>query len=294
LYDFAATHGVGHRRLGKLIVATDEAQIQRLRDIETMARANDVNDVTLIDGAEAMRMEPALSAVAALVSPSTGIIDSHGLMLALEGDAAAAGTAFAFHSPVASGRIAGDRIKLDVGGAEPVTLAAHWVINCAGHGAQELAARIDGLSRQTIPAGAKVKGSYFSLSGSAPFSRLIYPLPSATRLGIHLALDLSGRARFGPDAEPVETLDYRVDPARAPSFYTAIRQYWPSLPDDALHPDYSGIRPVLNGVGGPKVDFVIQGPKEHGVKGLINLYGIESPGLTASLAIAEEVVTAVA
>jgi L-2-hydroxyglutarate oxidase LhgO len=168
------------------------------------------------------------------------------------------------------------------------------VLNCAGHGAQQLATRIDGLAPRTIPAGAKVKGGYFSLSGRAPFSRLIYPFPNPTRLGVHLAFDLSGRACFEPDAEAVEELDYHVDPTRTPLFYSAVRQYWPGLADDALLPDYAGVRPVLNGIGGPKVDFVIQGSKEHGIKGLINLYGIESSGLMASPAIAEEVLTTVA
>jgi L-2-hydroxyglutarate oxidase LhgO len=289
LYAYCRDHGVGHNRLGKLIVATEPDQIPALRSIEAHARANGVADIAWIDGAEAMRMEPALNAVAALHSPSTGIIDSHGYMLALQGDAEAHGVGLAFVSPVTGGKLLAEGgALLQIGGAEPMDLKARWVINSAGLGAQAIAASLDGLPAATIPEGAMAKGSYFTLSGRSPFSRLIYPLPGFTGLGVHLTLDLAGQARFGPDAEMVTVEDYAVDPRRAPLFYEAIRRYWPGLGDGLLHPDYAGIRPVLNGVGGPKVDFVIQGPRDHGAKGLINLYGIESPGLTASLAIAEE------
>jgi L-2-hydroxyglutarate oxidase LhgO len=290
LYDFCRSHGVGHSRLGKLIVATEDVQIPALRSIEAHARANGVADIAWLEGKEAIRMEPALRAVAALHSPSTGIVDSHGYMLALQGDAEAAGAALAFHSPLRGARLRSDgRIELDVGGDNPLDLVATHVVNSAGLQAQAVAHRIEGLAPATVPAGAMAKGSYFSFSGRAPFSRLIYPLPGFTGLGVHLTLDLGGKARFGPDAQMVTAEDYAVDPERGRGFYQAVRRYWPDLPDNSLQPDYSGIRPVLQGTGGAKVDFVIQGPAEHGAKGLINLYGIESPGLTASLAIAEQI-----
>ena len=289
LYPFLAEHGVGHKRLGKLIVATDKSQIDALRGIEARALANGVQDIRWIDGGEAIRLEPALHAVAALHSPSTGILDSHGYMMALLGDAEAAGASLALLSPIVEGMAEGGRLTLYIGGSETMNLAPRWTINCAGLNAQTVAASIRGLPPETIPARTLIKGSYFTLGCRSPFSRLIYPLPGPSGLGVHLTIDMGGQARFGPDAEIVAREDYSVDPRRAEGFYEAIRRYWPELADGQLHPAYAGIRPALAKSGGPTVDFMIQGPDRHGVKGLINLYGIESPGLTASLAIADHV-----
>ena len=289
LYPFLAEHGVGYKRLGKLIVATDESQIAALRGIEARALANGVHDIRWIDGGEAMRLEPAIHAVAALHSPSTGIVDSHGYMMALLGDAQAAGAALALLSPIAEGTVDGGKLTLHIGGSETMKLAPRWTINCAGLNAQAVAASIRGLPPETIPARTLIKGSYFTLGCPSPFSHLIYPLPGPSGLGVHLTIDMGGQARFGPDAEIVTREDYSVDPCRADGFYEAIRRYWPELGNAQLHPAYAGIRPALAKSGGPTVDFMIQGPDRHGVKGLINLYGIESPGLTASLAIAEQV-----
>ncbi|WP_368644551.1 NAD(P)/FAD-dependent oxidoreductase [Castellaniella ginsengisoli] len=291
LYDYCSSHGIAHRRCGKLIVATDDAQIDALRRIAAAAHANGVRDLRQLDAAQAQAREPALRCVAALESPSTGIIDSHGLMLALQGDLEAAGGLLALRSPVLSGRVLkdGGGILLRIGGGEPMELIARRVVNCAGLHAQTVAAALDGLPPACIPAGRYAKGNYYALSGKAPFSRLIYPVPEPGGLGVHLTLDLGGQARFGPDVEWIDGIDYRVDPARADGFYAAIRRYWPGLRDGALHPDYAGIRPKLIVPAGQDADFLIQDVRAHGVPGLVNLYGIESPGLTACLAIADEV-----
>jgi L-2-hydroxyglutarate oxidase LhgO len=291
LYPYCSARGVGHRRCGKLIVATDEAQIPGLRQIEAKALANGVDDIRWIEGTEAMEMEPALSCVAALSSPSTGIIDSHGLMLAYLGDAEDRGTMIAFKSPVLGGRVTGaGEIELSVGGAAPMTLAARTVINSAGLDAQPVALSIEGLDPATVPPRYFAKGNYFSLTGRAPFTHLIYPAPEAAGLGVHLTLDLGGQAKFGPDVEWIDEIDYEVDPRRCEGFYAAVRRYWPGLADDSLVPAYSGIRPKIQAPGEAALDFVIQGPDDHNVAGLVNLYGIESPGLTASLAIADAAV----
>jgi len=234
-------------------------------------------------------IEPAVRCVDALLSPSTGVIDSHQYMLALEGDAEDAGAAIAFGSPVTSGRVTAAGIVLSVGGADATTLLAHAVVNCAGHDAQRVARAIDGVAAGSIPPAYLCKGNYFRLATKSPFSRLVYPLPEAAGLGVHVTLDLAGQARFGPDIEWVDALDYNVDPARAERFYPAIRRYWPDLQDGALVPDYAGVRPKVQAPNEPARDFVISGPRDHGVAGLVNLYGIESPGLTASLAIADYV-----
>lgn len=289
LYDYCASHGVAHQRRGKLIVATRDEQIGALERIGAAAAANGVHDLRRLDAAQARAREPALRCVAALESPSTGIIDSHGLMLALLGDLESAGGLVAVRSPVLSGRILADGILLRVGGDEPMELIARRVVNCAGLHAQTVAAAIDGLPPGSIPAGRYAKGNYYALSGKAPFSRLIYPVPEPGGLGVHLTLDLGGQARFGPDVEWVDAIDYTVDPARADGFYAAIRRYWPDLRDGALRPDYAGIRPKLAVPAGQDADFLIQDARTHGVPGLVNLYGIESPGLTACLAIADEV-----
>ncbi len=300
LYAYCEANHVPHRRCGKLIVATDDAQRDALAAIEAAARANGVADLRRLDADAARALEPALHCVAALESPSTGIVDSHALMLALLGDAERAGAMIAYRSPVVGGQvIAGDgeaadgggrgEIELEIGGDEPVTLRARRVINAAGLHAQAVAGALRGLAPESIPRARYAKGNYYSLSGRAPFSRLVYPVPEPGGLGVHLTLDLANQARFGPDVEWIDTIDYRVDPARAERFYDAIRRYWPALPDAALQPAYSGIRPKLEAAHGGAADFVIQGAPEHGVPGLVNLYGIESPGLTASLAIADAV-----
>ena len=295
LYAYCESTGVGYRRCGKLIVATNEAQREALHAIEAAARANGVHDLRWVSREEARDIEPALECVAALESPSTGIIDSHGLMLALQGDFESAGGMLALCSPVTGGQIdhGGSQpqpIRLEIGGEEPIELLAHRVINSAGLYAQTVAASLRGLDPASIVPGRYAKGNYYSLAGRAPFSRLIYPVPEHGGLGVHLTLDLGNQARFGPDVEWIDDIDYRVDPARADAFYAAIRTYWPALPDHALQPGYAGIRPKLMVDGAVGGDFVIQDASAHGVAGLINLYGIESPGLTASLAIADEVV----
>ena len=289
LYQFCDAHGVAHRRCGKLIVACDAAEAERLDAIRGRAEANGVGDMRRLDAAAAQALEPELACTAALLSPSTGILDSHGYMVALQGEAEAAGAMFAFHSPVAGGRAVDGGVFLEVGGSEPMALQASLVVNAAGLHAPALAGAIAGMPSQLVPTAHYAKGSYFSLTGRAPFDRLVYPVPVPGGLGVHLTLDLGGQARFGPDVEWVERIDYAVDPRRAAVFYDAVRRYWPALRDDALLPGYSGIRPKIVPPGAPGQDFVVQGPAAHGVAGLVNLFGIESPGLTASLALADHV-----
>ncbi|MGI4814405.1 MAG: NAD(P)/FAD-dependent oxidoreductase [Janthinobacterium lividum] len=299
LYRYAEDKQIEYRRCGKLLVATTAAQLPMLSSITSNAAANGVHDLRLLHADEANRLEPALRCVAALESPSTGIIDSHGLMQALRGDFETAGGMVAFASPVLGGGCVrhGDAtagITLEVGGAEPMQLTARRVVNAAGLFAQQVAASLRDVPAASIPPARFVKGNYFSLTGRSPFSRLIYPMPENAGLGVHLTLDLGGQARFGPDVEPIEAspdaIDYRVDARRADSFYGAIRRYWPDLADGALAPAYAGVRPQLAEACGNAGDFVIQDVSVHGVAGLINLYGIESPGLTACLALADMVV----
>jgi L-2-hydroxyglutarate oxidase LhgO len=289
LYPFLAEHGVPHRRCGKLIVATELQQVPALEKLRAQAADNGVTDLRMLSASEAKAMEPELACVAALESPSTGVIDSHRFMLALRGKAEDHGASVAFRSPVLGGSVKRDGIELEVGGTEPMRLRARTVVNCAGLSAQELARRLEGFPANKLPPAYYCKGNYFSLSGRSPFSRLIYPAPETAGLGVHLTLDLAGQARFGPDVEWIERIDYDVDPGRAGSFYSAIRRYWPALKDGALQPAYSGIRPKLQARGEPARDFLIQGPKDHGIARLANLFGIESPGLTAALAIGEHV-----
>jgi L-2-hydroxyglutarate oxidase LhgO len=296
LYAYLDAHGIAHRRCGKLLVATSAVQQARLGDIQAQAARNGVDDLRLLDAAALRAMEPELNAVAALHSPSTGIVDSHGLMLALLGDLRAQGGALALLSPAQAVVCGQDAHVVQVGGDQASELQARWVVNAAGLWAPDLAARIGGLAPQHVPTARYAKGHYFALAGRAPFSRLIYPVPEDAGLGVHLTLDLAGQARFGPDVEWItpaspDAIDYRVDPTRAAAFEAAIRRYWPALPPNALQPAYSGVRPKLQQPGEAAHDFVLQGPAEHGVRGLLNLYGIESPGLTASLAIADEVVS---
>jgi L-2-hydroxyglutarate oxidase LhgO len=289
LYAYCAERGVPHRNCGKLIVATNEEEAGRLEAIRARAAANGVDDLRLIPAAEAKAMEPALRCTAALVSPSTGIVDSHAYMLALQGDAENAGAVFAFRAPVEHGRVGEAGITLRVGGAEPMELGCRLLVNAAGLHAPRLARSLEGMPAEHVPQAYFAKGNYFTLAGRSPFSRLIYPVPVPGGLGTHLTLDLAGQARFGPDVEWVDRLDYTVDPRRADSFYAAIRRWWPELPDGALMPGYAGIRPKIVPPGAPAQDFVVQGRAVHGVPGLVNLFGIESPGLTASLALAEHV-----
>jgi len=290
LYDYCAERGVGHRRCGKLIVATSEAQCAPLAALERQGRANGVQDLQPLNRAQAQALEPQLQCVAALLSPSTGIVDSHALMHSLQGDLEHAGGVVALGTTVSS-IVAGAPHVVQAGGME---IAARIVVNAAGLFAPALAARTQGLPAAKQPVGRFAKGHYFSLAGRPPFSRLIYPLPEAAGLGVHLTLDLAGQVRFGPDVEWVEPdaeggLDYRVDITRAAGFETEIRRYWPGLPAGALQPAYTGVRPKLQSPGEPAQDFRIDGPGEHGIDGLVNLFGIESPGLTACLALAEEV-----
>ncbi|HSG75460.1 MAG TPA: NAD(P)/FAD-dependent oxidoreductase [Burkholderiales bacterium] len=286
LYAYCAERGVPHRRCGKLIVATDAAQRDALEGIRRKAHANGVTDVVRVSPAEVRAMEPELACVDALYSPSTGIIDSHALMLAYLGDAENAGAMLALKSPLEAARVTPQGIELHVAGAEP--LLARHVVNSAGLTAPSLARRFEGYAPQHAPRELYAKGNYYSLARRAPFTHLVYPVPEPGGLGVHVTLDLGGRARFGPDVEWVDSIDYRVDPARAQAFYAAIRRYWPGLPDGALEPGYAGIRPKISGRGEPAADFVVQGPHAHGVPGLVHLFGIESPGLTASLALADD------
>ena len=289
LYPYLERRGVAHRRCGKLIVATDTGQIAGLAKLHAQARANGVDDLRLLEAREARVLEPQLSCVAALESPSTGIIDSHAYMLALRGEAEDRGAAIAFRSPLTGGRVQPAGIELEVGGAEPVRLLARTVVNSAGLHAQEVARCLQGFPSDRVPPTYYCKGNYFSLSGRSPFARLVYPAPESAGLGVHLTLDMAGQARFGPDVEWIERIDYDVDPGRSRVFYDAIRRYWPGLKDGSLQPAYCGIRPKIQSRNEPSRDFLIQGPEEHGVPGLVNLFGVESPGLTASLAIADHV-----
>lgn len=287
LYAYCAGHGVEHRRLGKLVVATNPAHIPALEALRRQAEVCGVDDLAWLDGKQAVALESNLACVAAFHSPSTGIIDAQGLMLSLRGEAESHGAILALNAPMESGRVTGSGFELTVGGAAPMRVACKTLINAAGLNAQAIARGLEGLDPKHIPTRHVAKGSYFSLSGKTPFTRLIYPLPEPGGLGVHVTLDLGGQARFGPDVEWIETPNYDVDPARAAGFYPAIRSYFPQLPDNALQPAYAGVRPKISGPKDAAADFRIDGPECHGIPGLVNLFGIESPGLTSSLAIAE-------
>jgi len=289
LYAYCEAHGVPYRRCGKLIVATGAEQIPELKAIQQKAHANGVADVAEIPAAEAMRMEPALRCVAALHSPSTGIVDSHALMLAYLGDAEAAGAMLALKSPLTGCQFCSGKFVLNVGGEEPTEITADSLVNSAGLRAPSVARLLAAMPPERIPPELYAKGNYYALAGRPPFSRLVYPVPEPGGLGVHVTLDLAGQARFGPDVEWVERISYEVDPRRAERFYAAIRRYWPALPEGALAPGYAGIRPKISGPKEPAADFQVQGPAGHGIPGLVNLFGIESPGLTASLALADDV-----
>ena len=287
LYAFCRDRGIAHRRCGKLIVASSAAQCGELARIRTAALANGVA-LTELGGADARALEPQLRCVAALHSPLSGIVDTHGLMLALLAEAESRGATLLCRSAVTGVALHQGAFRVAVNEI-PAALEARALINCAGLDAPHLAGLMEGFPQQLVPRPHLSKGSYFILSGSAPFTRLIYPLPEGDWLGIHLTLDLAGRARFGPDVEWVQERDYSVDPARAPSFYASIRSWWPGLTDGALSPGYAGLRPKISGPGEPSADFRIDGEAAHGVPGLVQLFGIESPGLTAALAIGEHV-----
>ena len=288
LYDYCAQRGIGHSRCGKLIVATDPLQLMQLQNIITKAAANGVGDLALLTRQQARAMEPQLECVGAVHSPGTGIIDSHGLMLSLQGDIENAGGTIVLNTPVDHIKCAHGAIEIEA--SDGTALLATTVINAAGLQAPLLAGRTQGLDGKHVPPTFWAKGNYFTLQGKSPFTSLIYPVPEVAGLGVHLTLDLGGQAKFGPDVQWVESPDdLRVDPSRGEAFYAEVRKYWPGLQDGALQAGYAGIRPKLQGPGKPAGDFVMQGEAMHGVPGLVNLFGIESPGLTSSLAIAEHV-----
>ncbi len=290
LYDYCASHGIAHRAAGKLIVATEDDQLPFLESLKARAAINGVHDLRSLTLDEIAEREPAIRVKGALLSPSTGLIDSHGLMLAYQGDAEAAGAMIAFNTPVDSGRVDGEDFLIQAGGEAPMEIACRELINAAGLEAQSVARRISGIPADTIPGRYLARGVYFTLSSKSPLRGLIYPVPDpAGGLGVHVTVDLGGQTKFGPDVEWIDEIDYTVDPARAERFYASIRRYWPDLPDGALQPGYAGIRPKIHPKGSHETDFVIQGAADHEIKGLVNLYGIESPGLTSSMAIAEEV-----
>ena len=289
LYRFCEDYAVPHRRCGKLIVATSEAELPKLKALQVQADANGVHDLQPLSSAEAREMEPHLACVAAVLSPSTGIIDSAAYMTALLGDAEAHGAMLALETPVVAGAIEHDGVVIETAGDEPMTLKAGLLVNAAGLGAQAVARGLQGMPADKIPPLHLAKGNYYALTGRAPFSRLVYPMPEGGGLGVHLTLDTGGQARFGPDVEWIDEIDYHVDPRRADGFYEAIRRYWPALQDNALQPAYAGIRPKIERPGGPATDFMIQTADLHGIPHLVNLFGVEFPGLTSSLAIAERV-----
>lgn len=290
LYKYCEEHNVPFKCYGKYIIATSEQQQPQLQTILRNAHTNGVNDMVPLDRTEMQRKEPHLKCVSALWSPSTGIIDSHVFMLALQADLENAGGIIVFKSTVTGGSVVNGLLELVVqNGDGSFHLAANIVVNCAGLGGDKLAHSIDGIKTEILPSYSYAKGNYFTYSGKSPFTSLIYPVPNEYGLGIHGTLDMAGNLRFGPDVEWTNKISYEVDPIRGEIFYEAIRRYWPELSDSSLLPAYSGIRPKINGKGLPAVDFSIQGESEHGVAGLINLFGIESPGLTSSLALADYV-----
>jgi L-2-hydroxyglutarate oxidase LhgO len=290
LYAYCAAHGVPHRKLGKLVVVGNDADRPALEKLYAQATRNGVEGLRMLEGAEAMRMEPALACVAAFHSPETGIIDSHRYMLALQGDLEDRGGMLALNTPVERLTPVQGGWEVRFGGSEPGMLTVDAVVNSAGHGAQAVARATESYPPQRVPKLVLAKGNYFSYSGKPAFTRLIYPAPVPGGLGVHVTLDLAGRMRFGPDVEWIDHYDYAVDPRRGETFYKPIRSYWPALPDNSLVADYAGIRPKLTGPGEPAADFMIDTPAEHGLERLVHLFGIESPGLTASLSLAEQVV----
>jgi L-2-hydroxyglutarate oxidase LhgO len=289
LYAYAEERRIPHLKCGKLIVATNPEQRGKLADIQARAKANGVDDLLLLSAKEVRELEPQVSALAGLLSPSTGIIDVHELMNCYLADAENHGATAALGCPLESGTITDDGFILNIGGPAPLSLSCSILVNAAGFGAQKIAQKLEGFDPTKVPPRHLAKGNYFSLSGAQPFSHLVYPVPEAGGLGVHATLDLAGQVRFGPDVEWIDEVDYHVTPERSARFYDLVRRYWPGLKDGALRPDYSGIRPKVCAQGEPDADFILQGPLEHGIPQLVNLFGIESPGLTSSLAIAERV-----
>ncbi|MDE2229002.1 MAG: NAD(P)/FAD-dependent oxidoreductase [Alphaproteobacteria bacterium] len=288
LYEYCAAHGVATKRIGKLVVATDDDEVPQLAKVMARAAANGVDDLELLDAKTARAMEPELSCVGAFHSPSTGLIDSHALMLSLQGEAEAHGATVALRAEVGAGHVLdGGGFTLEIIGDGAMTLDCEILVNAAGLYAPGVARRVAGVPPESIPRDYYCRGVYFTLPGKAPFRRPVYPVPEHAGLGVHYTPDLAGQGRFGPDTEWIDGIDYTVDPQRGARFYAAIRKYWPALPDDALQPGYAGIRPKISAPDEPAADFRIDGAERHGVPGLINLFGIESPGLTSSLAIAD-------
>ena len=294
LYQYCKDKHVPHKETGKLIVATAPEEVPILHDLHARAVANGAGTVEFLSAAEAQRLEPALRCSGALHVHATSIVASRALMLALQADAEAAGATFVLRTPFRSGRAMGAKFEVQAGvGKVPTILRSTCLVNAAGLNAQSVAERITRMQASLVPKRYLNKGVYFALGGAAPFSRLVYPTPRADGLGIHFTLDMAGKGRVGPDDAWVDAVDYSVDPARAKDFYTAVRRYYPDLKDGTLKPAFAGIRPKIQAPGAPAADFVIQGRAQHGIRGLVNLFGIESPGLTAALAIAGEVATMV-
>jgi L-2-hydroxyglutarate oxidase LhgO len=291
LYEFCQSHGVDYRKCGKLVVAINEAELAKVETIKKQGETNGVEGLEMIGGNAARALEAELSCIGALLSPESGIVDSHGFMRALWGELEDRGGMIAFATPVERLSYKAARWHVRFGGRDAGEIDFDAVVNSAGLGAQALARRIDGYPADKVPRLVLAKGNYFSFTGRPVFSRLVYPTPVDGGLGVHVTLDLAGRMRFGPDVEWIKEESYSVDASRADSFYARIRNYWPGLPDASLVPDYCGIRPKLTGPGEPAADFMIAGPADHGMPRLVNLFGIESPGLTSSLSIAEDVVT---
>ncbi len=292
LYAYCNRRAVAHRRCGKLIVATAPGQVDALMALRAAGERNGVEGLVMLGRDDARALEPALACHAALLSPETGIVDSHGLMQSLLADAEAAGAVCAFNCPVTGAQVLPDGVRVETGGADPFVLHARAVVNAAGLAAIAVARAMRGMAQDWLPEPRFAKGSYFALAGPAPFARLIYPVPEPGGLGVHLTLDLGGQAKFGPDVEwidpaPAGAFDYRVDPARSERCYDAVRRYWPDLPAGALQPAYAGVRPKLHGPDAPAADFVVADARTHGVPGVVHLLGIESPGLTAALALGD-------
>ena len=292
LYAYCAERGIAHRRIGKLVVATSPDERAAVESYAAQGAANGVGDLAWLSREDIRALEPAVTAVAGFLSPSTGIVDSHALMLALQGDAENRGAVVALNARVVGGAVGAGELRLAVDSAEPLTLRCATIVNSAGPWAPQVARSLDGFPRDRVPAAYFAKAHYFALAGRSPFAHLVYPVATSAHLGVHVTLDLAGQARFGPDLEWVDGVDYRFDESRAGAFYAAVRRYYPALADGALVPGYTGVRPKIAPPGAPAADFVVQGPAAHGVPGLVNLFGIESPGLTSCLAIASEVARA--
>jgi len=294
LYDFCESRKVEYRRCGKLIVATSTQQHDGLQDLFRQARSNGVDDLVWLTPAEAQLLEPELQCTAALLSPNTGIVDSHGFMTALAAELESAGSIVALRTEFMGAKCRDGIIEVSAQiDAAPFTLRSRWLVNSAGLHAVEVAHRIDGLDPGRIPRSYWAKGTYFSIS-QRPFNRLVYPLPNSAGLGVHATLDLAGRIRFGPDVEWITEIDYGLSTQRAEAFYPVIRSFWPALKDGALQPAYAGIRPKIAGPSEAPADFRVSGPADHGMRGIINLFGIESPGLTAALPIGAHVARLIA